>query len=63
MKSLVRAAVLPRFGIWYGCGSAIAQEAVATVTVIHAVPAEDGFPADVYLNGDLITTASYRGSE
>lgn len=25
-----------------------------TVTVIHAVPAEDGFPADVYLNSSLI---------
>lgn len=35
-------------------GPAGAQEATATVTVIHAVPAEDGFPADVYLNGDLI---------
>ena len=37
-----------------GSGAAIAQEAVANVTVIHAVPADDGFPADVYLNGDLI---------
>ena len=35
-------------------GPAVAQESTATVTVIHAVPAEDGFPADVYLNGDLI---------
>ena len=35
-------------------GPAGAQEATATVTVFHAVPADDGFPADVYLNGDLI---------
>ena len=35
-------------------GPAAAQDATATVTVFHAVPAEDGFPADVYLNGDLI---------
>ena len=35
-------------------GPVAAQEATATVTVIHAVPAEDGFPADVYLNGQLI---------
>lgn len=27
--------------------------AQATVTVIHAIPADDGFPADVYLNGEL----------
>lgn len=55
MKSLVRAAVLAAILVFgMGAGSAIAQEAVATVTVIHAVPAEDGFPADVYLNGDLI---------
>lgn len=40
------------FGV--GAGSALAQDATATVTVIHAVPAEDGFPADVYLNGELI---------
>jgi hypothetical protein len=32
---------------------AAAQE-TTTVTVIHAVPADDGFPADVYLNEDLI---------
>lgn len=30
------------------------QEDQATVTVFHAVPAEDGFPADVYLDGNLI---------
>lgn len=33
---------------------AVGQAGTATVTVIHAVPAADGFPADVYLNGDLI---------
>ncbi|MPZ51310.1 MAG: DUF4397 domain-containing protein [Acidimicrobiia bacterium] len=33
---------------------AAAQDGSATVTVFHAVPADDGFPADVYLNGDLI---------
>lgn len=33
----------------------LAQEAdTATVTVFHAVPAQDGFPADVYLNDELI---------
>lgn len=31
-----------------------AGQETTTVTVIHAVPAADGFPADVYLNGDLI---------
>lgn len=30
------------------------SQETTTVTVIHAVPADDGFPADVYLNGDLI---------
>ena len=38
----------------FAAGPAGAQEGTATVTVIHAVPAEDGFPADVYLNGDLV---------
>jgi hypothetical protein len=38
----------------FGMNAALGQEAPATVTVIHAVPAEDGFPADVYLNGDLV---------
>jgi len=41
---LLLAAVAPAAG----------QESTATVTVFHAVPADDGFPADVYLNGDLI---------
>lgn len=36
-------------------GVAVAQESEpSVVTVFHAVPAEDGFPADVYLDGDLI---------
>ena len=36
-------------------GAAIAQESEhALVTVFHAVPAEDGFPADVYLNDQLV---------
>lgn len=26
----------------------------ATITVVHAVPGEDGFPADLYLNGELV---------
>ena len=25
----------------------------ATITVVHAIPGEDGFPADVYLNGEI----------
>lgn len=37
-----------------GVAPAAGQAANATVTVFHAVPADDGFPADVYLNGDLI---------
>ena len=36
-----------------GVASAQSEEP-AVVTVFHAVPAEDGFPADVYLNGDLV---------
>lgn len=55
MKNLVRAilvATILVFGL--GAGAALGQEAVANVTVIHAVPADDGFPADVYLNGELI---------
>lgn len=36
-------------------GTAAAQEEdIAVVTVFHAVPAADGFPADVYLDGQLI---------
>jgi hypothetical protein len=50
-RSIVLAVVLL---VAAAAGPAGAQEATATVTVIHAVPAEDGFPADVYLNGDLI---------
>lgn len=33
---------------------AAAQTGQTTVTVIHAVPAENGFPADVYLDGELL---------
>lgn len=55
MKSFVRAILIAAIlVVGLGAGTALGQEAVATVTVIHAVPAEDGFPADVYLNGDLI---------
>lgn len=41
---------------WSMAGVATAQESddPAIVTVFHAVPAEDGFPADVYLDGELI---------
>ncbi|CAN5661310.1 MAG: DUF4397 domain-containing protein [Acidimicrobiia bacterium] len=55
MKLFARTAlVVAILVLGLGTSSALAQDAVATVTVIHAVPAEDGFPADVYLNGDLI---------
>ncbi len=34
---------------------ALAQEAgSATITVVHAVPGEGGFPADIYLNGEVV---------
>ena len=51
---LVRSFYLAVILLVVAAGPAGAQETTATVTVIHAVPAEDGFPADVYLNGDLI---------
>lgn len=53
MKLFARTALVVAVLV-FGMSSALAQDAVATVTVIHAVPAEDGFPADVYLDGDLI---------
>lgn len=37
--------------------TALAQEETAMLTVIHAVPAADGFPADVYLAGELVIDA------
>jgi hypothetical protein len=34
---------------------AVAQETdSATITVVHAVPGEGGFPADIYLNGEVV---------
>ena len=34
---------------------ALAQESEsATITVVHAVPGEGGFPADIYLNGEVV---------
>ena len=34
---------------------ALAQESEsATITVVHAVPGEGGFPADIYLNGEAV---------
>lgn len=34
---------------------AFAQESEsATITVVHAVPGEGGFPADIYLNGEVV---------
>ena len=38
-------------------GPVYAQAEEGMVTFIHAVDGEDGFPADIYLNGDLIFSA------
>ena len=38
-------------------GTAYAQEDMGMVTFIHAVDGEDGFPADIYVNGDLTFSA------
>ncbi len=52
-NSFLVTAVLVALALLGGVASA-QEEQPAVVTVFHAVPAEDGFPADVYLDGDLI---------
>lgn len=52
-NSFVAATVLVAVALFGGVASA-QEEEPAVVTVFHAVPAEDGFPADVYLDGELI---------
>ena len=35
-------------------GAALAAEGESRLTMIHAIPGEGGFPADIYLDGDLV---------
>jgi hypothetical protein len=53
-RSKLRVLVLALPLVLAPAGAALGQDAPATVTVFHAVPADDGFPADVYLDGRLI---------
>lgn len=50
-KGLVRALLTALVVLVMPAAPALAQTTEATITVVHAIPGEDGFPADVYIDG------------
>ncbi len=54
MRRLATVGILTIVVTALAAGAALAAEGESRLTVIHAIPGEGGFPADIYLDGDLV---------
>jgi Domain of unknown function (DUF4397) len=54
MRRLATVGILTIVVTALGAGAALAAEGESRLTIIHAIPAEGGFPADIYLDGELV---------
>ena len=54
MKRMATVGILAAVITALGAGAALAAQAESRLTIIHAIPGEGGFPADIYLDGELV---------
>ena len=52
MRNLGRIFIVALLLLALPAGAAFAQSSDGTVTVLHGIPGDGGFPVDIYVNGD-----------
>ena len=52
MRNLGRIFIVALLLLALPAGAAFAQTSDGTVTVLHGIPGDGGFPVDIYVNGD-----------
>ena len=52
MRPIARIFLVALMVLALPAGSAFAQTTDGTVTVLHGIPGDAGFPVDIYVNGD-----------
>jgi len=52
MQTTVRLLIVALLVLALPAGAAFAQTTDGTLTVLHGIPGDGGFPVDIYVNGD-----------